>query len=187
MIEEQEIDSLKRKNRLADQNMLSNINGEIDEDSQLVLDDDRKQTPLKMKHKMQDFDSDEELKPTSQKKLLLDESDMEMNQKHLNNGMGNIPLAGSSLSINRSDSEMLFDGDNTMGGPNSSMETIDAFVGPVKKEFDDLKRRIEEKDAELVELEAKFYKRVSAKSVELEGIGKDEEEEIERHRHLFEM
>ena len=52
MIEEQEIDSLKRKNRLADQNMLSNINGEIDEDSQLVLDDDRKQTPLKMKHKM---------------------------------------------------------------------------------------------------------------------------------------
>jgi len=39
----------------------------------------------------------------------------------------------------------------------------------------------------LEELESDFYKRVSAKSVELEGIGPDEEAEIERHRHLYEM
>ena len=32
--------------------------------------------------------------------------------------------------------------DNTMG----NMDTIDAFVGPVKSEFDDLKRKIDEKD-----------------------------------------
>lgn len=67
------------------------------------------------------------------------------------------------------------------------METIDAFVGPVKQEFDDLKRRIEEKDRQLEKLESDFYKKVSSKSVELEGIGPDQEAEIERHRHLFEM
>jgi len=31
----------------------------------------------------------------------------------------------------------------------ASMETIDAFVGPVKSEFEDLKRKIDEKDKEL--------------------------------------
>ena len=69
----------------------------------------------------------------------------------------------------------------------ASLETIDAFVGPVKKEFDDLKQAIEDKDQELVELETDFYKRVSKKAVELEGIGPEEEAEIERHKHLFEM
>ena len=67
------------------------------------------------------------------------------------------------------------------------METIDAFVGPVKSEFDDLKRKIDEKDKELEKLESAFYKKVSSKAVELEGIGPDQEAEIERHRHLFEM
>ena len=60
-------------------------------------------------------------------------------------------------------------------------------MGPVKKEFDDLKRKIDEKDQELIKLEDDFYKRVSSKAVELEGIGPEEEKEIERHRHLFEM
>lgn len=67
------------------------------------------------------------------------------------------------------------------------METIDAFVGPVKNEFDELKRKIDAKDKELAELEDNFYKRVSSKAVELEGIGPEQEAEIERHRHLFEM
>lgn len=67
------------------------------------------------------------------------------------------------------------------------METIDAFVGPVKTEFEDLKRKIDEKDKELEELESQFYKKVSSKAVELEGIGPEQEAEIERHRHLFEM
>ena len=67
------------------------------------------------------------------------------------------------------------------------LETIDAFVGPVKKEFNDLKKKIEDKDKELQQLEKSFYDRVSSKAVELEGIGPEEEKEIERHRHLFEM
>ncbi len=46
---------------------------------------------------------------------------------------------------------------------------------------------IDDKDRELEELETDFYKRVSAKSVELEGIGPEQEAEIERHRHLYEM
>ncbi len=60
-------------------------------------------------------------------------------------------------------------------------------MGPVKDEFNNLKRMIDEKDQELEELESDFYKRVSAKSVELEGIGPEQEAEIERHRHLYEM
>jgi len=36
-------------------------------------------------------------------------------------------------------------------------------------------------------METDFYKKVSSKAVELEGIGPDQEAEIERHRHLFEM
>ena len=67
------------------------------------------------------------------------------------------------------------------------METIDAFVGPAKREFEELKRKIEEKDRELETLEEDFYKRVSSKSLELEGIGPEQEAEIERHRHLYEM
>lgn len=51
------------------------------------------------------------------------------------------------------------------------MQSVDAFVGPVKTEFEDLKRKIENKDKELEQLESDFYKRVSAKAVELEGIG----------------
>ena len=51
------------------------------------------------------------------------------------------------------------------------MQSVDAFVGPVKNEFEDLKRKIENKDKQLEELETDFYKRVSSKAVELEGIG----------------
>ena len=132
--------------------------------------DNVKQTPLKLKHKMNEVDSDEDdLKPSSQKKLLLDESEMEMNGKNFN-----IPLSQPDKSELQDRSSMLFGGDVTGGVDDSlaSMDTIDAFVGPVKKEFNDLKKKIEDKDAELIELESNFYKRVSAKSVELEGIGK---------------
>jgi len=53
----------------------------------------------------------------------------------------------------------------------ASMETLDSFVGPVKEEFERLKRLIDEKDEELKTLEDNFYNLVSSKSVELEGIG----------------
>ena len=36
-------------------------------------------------------------------------------------------------------------------------------------------------------LEEDFYKRVSSKALELEGIRPEQEKEIERHHHLYEM
>ena len=68
----------------------------------------------------------------------------------------------------------IFDPDETDYGVHdsvASLETIDAFVGPVKEEFNELKRKIEEKDKELEVLQSEYYKGVSAKSMELEGIG----------------
>ena len=73
--------------------------------------------------------------------------------------------------------------DNSM----ASLETIDAFVGPVKREFNDLKKKIEDQDRQLEKLESDFYKTVSSKALELEGIGPEQEAEIERHTHLYEM
>lgn len=78
-------------------------------------------------------------------------------------------------------------GNELDGEAMENMETLDSFVGPVKDEFYRLKRLIDEKDEELKTLEDDFYKRVSSKSVELEGIGPEQEAEIDRHRHLFEM
>ena len=87
-----------------------------------------------------------------------------MNEKRFNN----IPLGGLDKSNRQED--LFYHGD--LGDQSiASMETIDAFVGPVKEEFADLKRRIEEKDRQLEKLEEDFYKKVSSKSVELEGIG----------------
>lgn len=77
----------------------------------------------------------------------------------------------------------MVDGEDSM----MSLETLDSFVGPVKDEFNRLKQLIDEKDEELKALESDFYKRVSSKSLELEGIGPEQEAEIERHTHLFEM
>ena len=44
-----------------------------------------------------------------------------------------------------------------------------------------------EKTKELEGLEEQFYSKVSSVSLELEGIGEKQEEELERHRHLYEM
>ena len=104
-------------------------------------------------------------------KRLLNESDFEMNEKKQN-----IPTPGKN-------SDDMFSFLET----ETSMQSVDAFVGPVKTEFDDLKRKIEAKDKELEKLESDFYQRVSSKAVELEGIGPEQEAEIERHKHLFEM
>lgn len=119
----------------------------------------------------------------SNQKLLNEDSDFENDLKKGNN----IPL------VKRKKMEDLFsygDKDAEDLGPHdsvASLDTIDAFVGPVKTEFDNLKKLIESSDRELEILEADFYKQVSSKSMELEGIGPDQEAEIDRHRHLFEM
>jgi len=64
---------------------------------------------------------------------------------------------------------------------------LEDVVGPVKEEFEELRRKINENQNELEGLEKEFYSKVSSKAVELEGVGKEEDAEIERHRHLFEM
>ena len=69
----------------------------------------------------------------------------------------------------------------------ASIDTLDNYVGPVREEFDELKRKIDEKEDELNGLEKEYYKRTSAKALELEGIGPEQEQEIERHRHLYEI
>ena len=87
MIEEAELASMKRKNRLADNNLLSNRDDDDkeEEEDSLVPGEGTKQTPLKLKQKMNEVESDEDdLRPSSQKKLLLDESEMEMNGKNFN-------------------------------------------------------------------------------------------------------
>ena len=63
-------------------------------------------------------------------KRLLNESDFEMNEKKQN-----IPTPGKS-------SDDIFSFLET----ETSMQSVDAFVGPVKNEFEDLKRKIENKD-----------------------------------------
>ena len=85
--------------------------------------------------------SDEE-ELNSDKKLLMD-SDFELSKKAKNR---NIP----SYKQNRQDDLFYIDkiDSNTIDPEDSiaSMDTIDAFVGPVKAEFDQLKRLIEKKD-----------------------------------------
>ena len=164
--EEYEMASLKRKSRQADNIMLSNANGveasaymNDDEGSQLVMQGQPGGlTPGKGRGAFNMDDSDEDAEGGSYsggQKRLLNESDFEMNEKKQN-----IPTPGKN-------SDDMFSFLET----DASMQSVDAFVGPVKTEFEDLKRKIEAKDRELEQLETDFYKRVSSKAVELEGIG----------------
>ena len=110
------------------------------DDSQLIGDDDDdidlRKTPIKPKQRFALLDSDEDGNASSKKKLL-NESDFEMNEKRY----ANIPIQGMN---SRRQEDLFYQGDGDMSI--ASMETIDAFVGPVKQEFEDLKRRIEDKD-----------------------------------------
>jgi len=62
---------------------------------------------------------------------------------------GNIKLKDADLLAN--------DDDVDLGESIASLETIDAFVGETKEEFNRLKRLIDEKDEELKALEDDFY------------------------------
>lgn len=70
---------------------------------------------------------------------------------------------------------------------NAHLETKDSFVLPIKQQFEELRAKINNKTWEINHLTEEFYKRVSSTSIELEGIGPEQEAEIERHRHLYEM
>jgi len=69
----------------------------------------------------------------------------------------------------------------------ASIDTLDNYVGPVREEFDELKRKIDEKSTEFEELETEYYSQVSKVQLELEGIGPEQDKEIEQHRHRYEM
>ena len=56
-----------------------------------------------------------------------------------------------------------------------------------REDFYDDNERMKEITNEISDLTDKFFKGVNNRAVELEGIGKDEEAEIERHRHLYEI
>ena len=167
--DEEEVKAVKRKNRQADNIMLNNRDSDDDVDGD-DLEDGKKRTPFKISTISEDDE------PGSQKKLL-DGSDFDMK-----------PSATPTGNIKLKDGDML-DGDAAEFDTESlsRMETIDEFVGPHKEEFFRLKRLIDEKDEELKALEDQFYNRVSSKSVELEGIGPEQEAEIDQHKHLFEM
>ena len=53
----------------------------------------------------------------------------------------------------------------------ASIDTLDNYVGPVREEFDELKRKIDDKENELNRLEKEYYSKTSSKALELEGIG----------------
>ena len=60
--------------------------------------------------------------------------------------------------------------DVTLDG-GSRVDTKANLIGTVRTEFSDLQKRIKQKSNEIETMEADFYTKVSAISVELEGIG----------------
>ena len=79
-------------------------------------------------------------------------------------------------------------GGNPEADDNEHIETgVNEVCAPIKADFEELKRKIEDKENEILKLEGEFYKRTSAKAMELEGINNELDNEIDRHKHLYEM
>ena len=167
--DEEEVKAVKRKNRQADQIMLNNPDSDVEPDDDDDIVAEKRRTPFKMS-----TNSDDEHAGSNKK--LLNGSDFDI--KRSTTPVSNIKLKDAD----NLEGEIEFDADSI-----GRMETIDEFCGPTKEEFHRLKRLIDEKDEELKTLEDEFYNKVSSKSVELEGIGPEQEAEIDQHRHLFEM
>ena len=117
---------------------------------------------------------------SEKKQLLHSEDDFESNDKTQSKITPELVSGenGSGAYLEHSDSV------ETISPPVDSIETV---VGPVKAEFADLQAKLNSKDKLLAELEAKYYKGINTKALELEGITEDQDREIERHRHLYEM
>ena len=64
---------------------------------------------------------------------------------------------------------------------------IETAVSSIKQTFSDFSRRILETENELSRHEIRFYSLVSSRSVELEGLTEENEQEIEQHKHMYEM
>lgn len=117
---------------------------------------------------------------SEKKQLLHSEDDFESNDKTQSKITPELVSGenGSGAYLEHSDSV------ETISPPADSIEIV---VGPVKAEFADLQAKLNSKDKLLAELEAKYYKGINTKALELEGITEDQDREIERHRHLYEM
>lgn len=66
-------------------------------------------------------------------------------------------------------------------------EELDDQKLKIKEDFDDLHVKIMALTEQIKGLEQDFYRSANAKAIELEGIGKNEEKQMERHRHLYEI
>jgi len=66
-------------------------------------------------------------------------------------------------------------------------EEVDDQKLKVKEDFDDLHVKIMAITDQIKGLENEFFQRVSSQSIELEGLTRDDEREMEHHRHLYEL
>lgn len=77
--------------------------------------------------------------------------------------------------------------DPSQGSLWTMADEVDDQKDQIKEDFDDLHVKIMAITEQIKGLEAQFNQLANAKAVELEGIGKKEEQEMEHHRHLYEI
>ena len=182
MMEEEDISAIKRKNQLADNALLAGPGKDIDlddeeEENQLINQSAKQRVGTDMNLLANDYPGDR----TKAKGMV--DSDIEDMVRSAGKGA----LKAEKL-LDGEDGDLdLDDSQRFISQEDSRIDTKENLIGPVKSEFEELQRKITERTKELEVLEHDFYKRVSAMSVELEGIGPEQEEELERHRHLYEM
>jgi hypothetical protein len=85
------------------------------------------------------------------------------------------------------DETTIYEDDSAKHNPIANAKRADEGRQSAKQHFEENRRRIEAIDKELEELEKQFYDATTKKAIELEGIGETEDEEIDKHRHLYEM
>ena len=119
--------------------------------------------------------------------VLPDLTDIEM-QKETPDGIHQKGGKASSSALISADDDKA---ETDSGGLDKTATTmasgVEIVVAPIKKGFTALQQKIFDTENELERLESKFYTVVSRRAVELEGVNEMGEEEIERHRQLFEM
>ena len=57
----------------------------------------------------------------------------------------------------------------------------------IREDFEDFHVKIMALNEQIKDLETEFNQLANAKAIELEGIGKKEEGQMERHKHLYEI
>ena len=183
----EDIDAIKKENQEVAKDSHSegsdqDVNLSNDDDNQL-LDQSLKDRQYTSNNLLGEYEDQEKTAGQTQKSKGLD-SDLE--------DMANQSQKKQFFSADKfklfDDADMMdSDGNNVISDQSSRLDTKENLIGPVKNEFEELQRKIMEKTKELEGLEEQFYSKVSSVSLELEGIGEKQEEELERHRHLYEM